>query len=57
MVNRECYLAKLRLLKDKNMIKVITGIRRSGKSTILELFRKELLKHNSIFFCRIQRGF
>jgi len=44
MVNRECYLAKLRLLKDKNMIKVITGIRRSGKSTILELFRKELLK-------------
>jgi len=44
MVNRECYLAKLRLLKDKNIIKVITGIRRSGKSTILELFRKELLK-------------
>jgi len=44
MVNRECYLAKLRLLKNKNIIKVITGIRRSGKSTILELFRKELLK-------------
>jgi len=44
MVNRECYLAKLRLLKDKNLIKVITGIRRSGKSTILELFRNELLK-------------
>lgn len=44
MVNRECYLAKLRLLKNKNVIKVITGIRRSGKSTILELFRKELLK-------------
>jgi len=44
MVNREYYLAKLRLLKDKNIIKVITGIRRSGKSTILELFSKELLK-------------
>ncbi|MCL1967431.1 MAG: ATP-binding protein [Fibromonadales bacterium] len=44
MVNRKCYLAKLRLLKNKNVIKVITGIRRSGKSTILELFRKELLK-------------
>jgi len=44
MVNRECYLAKLRLLKGKNIIKVITGIRRSGKSTILELFKKELLK-------------
>jgi len=44
VVNRKCYLAKLRLLKNKNVIKVITGIRRSGKSTILELFRKELLK-------------
>ncbi|MDR2584104.1 MAG: ATP-binding protein [Fibromonadaceae bacterium] len=44
MVNREYYLAKLRLLKDKNIIKIITGIRGSGKSTILELFRKELLK-------------
>jgi predicted AAA+ superfamily ATPase len=44
VVNRECYLAKLRLLKNKNVIKVITGIRRSGKSTILELFRKELLR-------------
>ena len=38
MVNRECYLAKLRLLKNKNVIKVITEIRRSGESTILELF-------------------
>jgi predicted AAA+ superfamily ATPase len=44
MVNRECYLAKLRLLKNQDLIKVITGIRRSGKSTILELFRNELLK-------------
>ena len=44
MVNRECYLANLRLLKNQNLIKVITGIRRSGKSTILELFRNELIK-------------
>ena len=44
MVNRECYLAKLRLLKNQDLIKVITGIRRSGKSTILELFKNELLK-------------
>ncbi len=43
MIIREKYLAKLRLLKDKNLIKVITGIRRSGKSTLLEVFRKELL--------------
>jgi len=44
MVKRDCYLAKLRLLKDHNLIKVITGIRRSGKSTVLELFGKELQK-------------
>jgi len=44
MVKRDSYLAKLHLLKDKNLIKVITGIRRSGKSTILKLFGSSLLK-------------
>jgi len=44
MIKRENYLAKLRLLKNQDLIKVITGIRRSGKSTILELFKNELLK-------------
>lgn len=54
MVKREIYLQKLRLLKDQNLIKVITGIRRSGKSTLLEMFRNELMesgigKKNIIF--------
>lgn len=44
MINRENYLEKLRQLKDKHIIKVISGVRRSGKSTLLELFRKELIK-------------
>lgn len=43
MIQRETYLSKLRQLKDKNLIKVITGIRRSGKSTLLESFKNELL--------------
>jgi len=43
MVKRETYLNKLRQLKDQNLIKVITGIRRSGKSTLLELFKNELI--------------
>ena len=43
MVQREIYLNKLRQLKDQNLIKVITGIRRSGKSTLLELFKNELI--------------
>ncbi|MDP2237145.1 MAG: ATP-binding protein [Bacteroidales bacterium] len=43
MIRRETYLNKLRQLKDQNLIKVITGIRRSGKSTLLEAFKNELL--------------
>lgn len=43
MIQRETYLSKLRQLKDQNLIKVITGIRRCGKSTLLEAFKNELL--------------
>lgn len=43
MVNRENYLEILKKLKDKQVIKVITGIRRSGKSTLLEIYGQYLL--------------
>ena len=43
MIQREIYLSKLRQLKDQNLIKVITGVRRCGKSTLLEAFKEELL--------------
>jgi len=42
MIQREIYLRKLRLLRDQNLIKVVTGVRRCGKSTLLEAFRNEL---------------
>lgn len=43
MIIRETYLKKLRQLKDQNLIKVVTGIRRSGKSTLLKAFKNELV--------------
>lgn len=43
MILRENYLKKLRKLRDQNVIKVITGIRRSGKSTLFKQFQDELL--------------
>jgi predicted AAA+ superfamily ATPase len=44
--NRKEYISKLLSYKDKDLIKVISGLRRSGKSTLLELFRKQLLDLN-----------
>lgn len=38
-IERASYLNKLIAFKDKNLIKVITGIRRCGKSTIMEIYR------------------
>jgi len=42
--NRKGYVSKLLAYKDKDLIKVVTGVRRSGKSTLLELYRNELLQ-------------
>ena len=42
LIRREEYLATLRQLRDKNLITVITGLRRVGKSTLLQLFQEEL---------------
>jgi len=42
--NRKEYLDKLLSYKDKELIKVISGLRRCGKSTLLELYREYLLK-------------
>ncbi|KDR94634.1 hypothetical protein SAMN02745945_02630 [Peptoclostridium litorale DSM 5388] len=44
MKNRDLYLTQLINFRDKPLIKVITGIRRCGKSTLLSLFEKHLLE-------------
>ena len=43
MKNRDLYLNQLIKFKDKKLIKVITGLRRSGKSTLLSLFENHLI--------------
>ena len=43
MISREHYLERLKAFKDNKLIKVITGIRRCGKSTLLEIFKEYLL--------------
>lgn len=44
LINRPSYLEKLKRYKDKDLIKVITGVRRSGKSVLLfDIFYQHLL--------------
>lgn len=45
MIPRNEYLDNLIHLKDKQLIKVVTGIRRCGKSTLFELFQEYLLQN------------
>lgn len=44
LIERKEYLDKLLSYKDKDLIKVVTGLRRSGKSTLLELYQWRLLQ-------------
>lgn len=43
-INRKEYISKLLAYKDKGLIKVVSGLRRSGKSTLFELYRETLLQ-------------
>jgi uncharacterized protein len=45
-ITRKSYLDTLSILKDKNLIKVATGVRRCGKSTLMTQFQDLLRKEN-----------
>ena len=57
-IPREEYFERLRNLKHKKLIKIVMGIRRCGKSTVLEMFRDELLdngvEENQIIFINFE---
>ena len=42
MISRDIYLRALLQWREKDVIKVITGVRRCGKSTLMELLKREL---------------
>ena len=44
MINRPQYLKELLSFKDADLIKIVTGVRRSGKSTLFDLYKQELLR-------------
>ena len=47
MIERKIYMDKLLAYKDTEFIKVITGIRRCGKSSLLKLFQEKIIQDNS----------
>jgi uncharacterized protein len=58
MINRELYIDKLVEYIDKPLIKVITGLRRCGKSVLLELLHNELInrgiKKNRVIYINFE---
>lgn len=47
MIARREYLDKLAALRNKKIIKVITGVRRCGKSTLMEMFQDDLKRQGT----------
>ncbi len=45
LIERPIYLNKLIEFKDKDIVKIVTGIRRCGKSTLLDLYKDYLLNN------------
>ena len=44
LIERKQYMQQLRNLKDQNVIKVMSGVRRCGKSTLLMMFAETLIQ-------------
>lgn len=45
MIKRNLYIKKIRPFMDKDVVKVLTGVRRCGKSVMLQLIQEEMLEN------------
>ena len=55
MIQREKYLAPIRSFYDSDLIKIITGVRRCGKSEILKQIKSEISnKSDNIIFLNFE---
>ena len=55
MIRREHYLQKIREFYESDLIKIITGIRRCGKSIILEQVMNEIKKNtNNVIYLNFE---
>ena len=43
MIYRPDYMDALKAFKDKPLVKILTGVRRCGKSTIFQMFKEATL--------------
>jgi len=57
MIARDIYMERLKAYKDNKLIKVITGLRRCGKSTLLQLYKRFLLEGGVKSDCIIDINF
>ena len=58
MIKRELYLSKIRGFYDSDLVKILVGIRRSGKSVILQQIIEEIkssgVKDNHIIYINFE---
>lgn len=47
LVTRPQYLNEVLSYQDTEFVKVITGVRRSGKSSVMQMYRQHLLDHGT----------
>ncbi len=54
LIDRHIYIRQLEKLKDKHIIKVVTGLRRSGKSTLFQMFFHQIIS-SGVATSRVQK--